>query len=130
MIDWSSLEKKAEPRKAELAPPDGPEIIFSGAFCRMVVRTCAEESRRDSDLTRRIYRLALTLLDSEADGLSAEPADGYRHLQTGDASDKPVYVRGADSKEVITTLGRALITASPAVRQVSDALGIRALLEW
>lgn len=130
MIDWGSLEKKKPAPEPELLPADGPETIFPGVSCRLMIRGCADAEKRDADLTRRIYRLAHLLLRAEGEGISSAPQDGYRQLLTGRAEDAPVYVRGADSRSVVTTLGRALISAGSDTLKDAQALGVRVLLEW
>jgi len=123
MINWSDLEPKPPPPDALT----GPELILAGKGCRVVVKSIADEDRRDAELGARVHRLVGILLGAGCAGLSATPQEGYGEIR---GADPTYYVRGSTTADVIGTIGRAIIKAAPELRAQVRDLGVYALMEW
>ena len=126
MINWSDLEpgKPLVPDKMT-----GPELILAGKGCRIVVKSIADEERRDFELAQRVYRMVGLLLESGADGFQLTQAEGYGAIRSTTA-DAAYYVRGANSPEVLGTIGMAIVKAPEPLRTQLKDLGVYALMEW
>lgn len=105
----------------------GPPVIVSGHGCRITCRTLTEPEGREADLLERMYEAVQALHATGAQGVSDEPSEGYLRIHGGEPA---LYVRGGSQREVITTIGQALIRGTPELKQKIQALGITALVEW
>lgn len=124
MLDWSDLDESDSKLSEGL---DGPPVILVGRGCRLTLKTLLDDERRNDNLLKRLYRLVQLMTDARQDGFSKEPRDGYTRVHGGEP---PLYVRGSDQREVITTIGESMLTAPAPLLEQITALGVRALVEW
>lgn len=122
MIDWSFTETKAASTAL-----DGPTQIVSGRGCRLNLKTVSDVATRNDDLVRRLYRVVVILAKQQPDNFRADPCDGFTRVFGGEP---PYYVRGTSQPDVITTIGKALISADKSAQDEIAKLGVTALVEW
>lgn len=123
-IDWDQLEPKA---RSENVPLDGPVSVFGGRGVRINAKTVSAPDNRAANLHERMHAVALRLCNAEDEAVSRIPLDGYTKIHGGAI---PLYVRGSTELEVLTTLGRSMVSASPEDRAYFETLGLVAMREW
>lgn len=105
----------------------GPPLIVSGRGCRLTLKTLTEEEGRNEDILERLYGVVRLLHTHGLEGIAREPTEGHLRIHGGEP---PFYVQGETQRDVITTLGRGILSGSAAVAQGAADLGVTALVEW